>query len=396
MFKKLAKVLLITVFGIVFSLSVFAQEKKPEKKEEFKPSIDFKGSRVALGYLDAQKDGTPKVGSFQMPDGKLRFNWRLHPEITIVTRLDIPNASVAGGLDYMYIDYKNLLLYFFPTHPKDGLFNPDVRVGLFKLDLGEETWSDNVVESVVLSNSASRVTGTDEGIQLSQSYAKEKIGVPLKWSLSLTNGNDGTDADDTQGKALAIKVGVNPLPELYTSISYYDSGDLVTATSAIHYAGLRARPTNAIEWRRSIFEIDVRYDIKPGKESRLSPGGPAFSDSKTLVRAAYGTLKDDAKQPANITGREGNYYFIEGVCNYTNKTYLAARYSILDLDKDVFATLNRVTNTNKYTRTSFGFGYRLTDNTHLKVEYAQDKEERKAPNTDAKNNRIAVLFTNRF
>lgn len=396
MIKKLAKVITLATLLMGINFCIFAQEKKPEKKEEFKPSVDFKGSRIALGYLDAQKDGTPAVGSFQMPDGKLRFNWRLHPEVTVVTRLDIPNASVAGGLDYMYVDYKNFLLYFFSPTLKDGLFNPDIRLGLFKLDLGEETWADNPVESAVLSNSAPRVTGTDEGLQLSQSYAREKLGVPLKWSLSLTNGNSEAGPDNTQGKALAIKVGVNPIPEVYISTSYYDSGDIGSGTAAIHYAGLRARPTGATKWERSIFEIDLRYDIKPGKENRLSPGGPAFSDSKALIRMAYGTLKDDIKQPANITGREGSYYFIEGLYNQTNKTYLAARYSVLDLDKDVFATLNGITNTNKYTRTSCGFGYRLTDNTHIKGEYAQDKEERKAPNTDAKNNRIGVLFTNRF
>jgi len=372
-------------------------------QEEFKPTIDFKGSRMAIGYIDSQSDGSFPIGSFQVPDGKIRFNLNMSPDITFVARMPFNNTTVSG-FDYFYMDYKNFLSNISPSF-KDSLFNPVLRLGRMKLDIGEETWSDNSVEAIVISNSAGLTNGYDEGVQLHQTLKKEQIGIPLKWSLSLTNGNSGTGADNTQSKALCFKIGANPIKELYISGSYYDSGKLISiSTSApadadAAYAGLKTKPQGATEWKRKIMEVDLRYDFKPQKEDRLNPGAPAFSDSKAYLRGAYGEFRDTGKDTitlANIPDRTGSYYFVEGAYNLTEKVYLGARYSKIKFYGNYFDTLNSVSKVNSYERTSLGVGYRFTQNTHMKLEYLRNWEKMKTGSVAPKNDQVAFLITTKF
>ena len=396
--KKMLSGLVIVLFLGIMGSMVFAED-------EFKPNIDFKGSRLAAGYLNSGKNGSYQYGSFQEPDAKLRFNWQMSPDVTIVTRMSIENAAF-NSLDYFYIDYRNILAQASPSL-KDGPFNPTIRLGRLKLDVGEETWADNPVESIVVSNSASIIKGYDEGLQLFDTIKKERFGVPIKWSLSLTNGNSGTGKDNNQAKATDFKIGVNPITELYVSGSYYNSGQLGISTGHVApnnadatFAGLATAPTNATLWSRTIKELDLRYDFQPGKENRLNPGAPAWSDSKGYIRAAYGQFADDGTDklaPINkVTNREGTYYFVEGCYNVTEKLYLGVRESKIDIKKStMFYTLNGV-NANDYTRTSVGVGYRLTDNTHVKIEDAVNSAKVPTGTKKPEINQIALLFTTKF
>jgi hypothetical protein len=387
----LKRIIVITVAFCTLNIIGFAQD-------EFKPIVDFKGSRFSAGYLDSGTNGSYPEGSFQMPDVKLRFNWQMAPDITVSTRMNLNNAAF-GSLDCFYIDYKNLLLNVSPSL-KDSLFNPVFRLGKLKVDFGEEQLSNDPINGFLIFNSAGNVAGYDEGMQLSQTYAKEKLGIPLKWSLSLTNGNSGSGADNQQSKAFALKVGALPMPELYASVNYYSTSELGLQNADMIYAGLATPPTNATEWMRIIQELDLRYDFLPGKENLLNPGSPAWSDSKAFVRATYGQFTDDGKDRAapvvKVTDREGKYASVDGCYNATEKLYFGARYSYIDLDKStVYASLNSV-NANKYTRISVGSGYRLTENTHFKLEYTTNAETVPTGVAKPKNNQISTLFTVRF
>jgi hypothetical protein len=369
-------------------------------EDEFKPSIDFKGSRMAIGYLDSGKDGSYKYGSYQMPDAKLRFNWQMDKNITIVTRMGLKNATF-DSLDYFYMEYRNLFPQFIESLKDSTILNPTLRMGRIKVDIGEETFADNPVESVVASNSAGIVAGYDEGLQLLSSLPKETLGVPFKWSLSFFNGNTATGADNNQAKAMCLKLGANPLPELYVSASYYDSGEMggkpAVADAEVTYAGAKTSPTGAKTWSRTIQEIDVRYDFQPGKENRLNPGAPAFSDSKAFVRFAYGQFTDNGSCPGvKVTNVAGSYYYLEGCYNATEKIYLAARDSFIGFNKStLYAPLNSV-NVNDYTRLSLGVGFRLTSNSQFKIENAANTEKMPKGVKAPENNQIALLFTTKF
>jgi hypothetical protein len=393
MVKRNLAILAITLV-MVTGLEIMAQD-------DFKPSVDFKGSRIAFGYLDSGNDGSYPDGSVMAPDAKLRFNWNMQPNMTVVTRMSIPNGKF-DKLDYIYLDYKNLFAEISPSL-KDSAFNPLFRIGRIKLDIGEETFADNPVESALISNSAGIVAGYDDGFQLSQTLDKDVLGIPFKWSLSLTSGNASTDpmgVDNEQGKATCLKIGLVPMPNLYVSASYYNSGDLGSADAEVTYAALKTRPTNSTTWTRVINELDVRYDFQPGKENRLNPGAPAFSDSKAFVRLAYGQFTDNGKDKVApilaVVDREGKYYFLEGYYQASPKIYLAGRYSIVGFDKStLYASLNSVA-ANEYKRISIGAGYRMSNNTHLKVESRTDTETVASGTTAPENNQVAIMLVTKF
>ena len=366
--------------------------------DETSGKIDFKGSRIATGYLDSQSRGSYDNGTNAVPEIKLRINCQTAPDIKVITRVNLNNA-VPVAMDYLYVDYTGFLSAIAPTL-KDSAFNPMLRAGMFKVDIGEETWGNNSVEAATIMPSATNTGSYDEGFQLAQVLPKDKLGIPFKWSFSLTNGNSGSGSDNNSDKAVCLKVAANPINELYASLSHYNSGELGTAAAAMSFSGLSARPTNATQWTRTITEIDLRYDIQPGKEKRLEPGAPAWSDSLAFFRLAYGQFKDDGRDTVapivSVTDREGTYYFIEGTYNAAPSIYLAARYSNVGFNKsDYYTSLNSVT-CNSYSRTGICAGYRLSDYSHIKAEYAINAEDVPSGSSAPENNQVSLLLTMKF
>ncbi|MBI4834984.1 MAG: hypothetical protein HY811_09245 [Planctomycetes bacterium] len=401
---------LLLLLGTIclFSYSAFAED-------DFKPSMKFTNSRFSAGYIDSERNGSYSAGSYYMPDARLEFNWLMSPDATVHVRMNLNNAKFTGMCCF-YVELRNLAANISPSL-KDSAFNPSICLGQFKMDFGEENFSNDPTNGVLISNSAANIAGMDEGLNINQVLPKETLGFPARWSLSFHNGNTtAAGGDNTQSKAVILKLSALPLTALYVSGSYYNSGDLGVQDAALGCGGLVTRPTNATEWTRNIWEVDLRYDIEPGsqsdhKQSRSSccaeinssgilPGPPAFSDSKAFVRLAYGKFTDDGKDRLapvlKVTEREGSYYYLEGCYNATKKVYLGARYSFIGFDKsDMFASLNGV-NANDYTRISAGPGYRLSKNTHIKAEYSVDSEKMPTGVSEPKNNQIAILFTTLF
>jgi len=315
--------------------------------------LKIKG-RWAAGFFDSGKSGSYSAGSFEVPEAKLQFAFEPDELNKVILRLNLNNAKF-NELDYFYLDTQLSKFFNLP-------FELNSRLGRFKFDFGEETWSNNPVESVLVSNSCANVSGNDEGLQFSgKTFSFGKIK-PIAWSVALMNGNDGTSGastDNSTAKAFVGKLAYNLFDPLYISASYYHSGNLKTADSALSISGLRAKPTGVNKWERRAWEIDLRYDFKKGKV--LNPA--VFSDSRAILRFAYGGFSDDALQE-----REGQFGFLEGIYNLNKKFYLAVRYSLVDLEKDTLTTLNGVT-ANKYIRYSLGGGWRFSENTLLKLGY---------------------------
>lgn len=378
------------------------EEKVAEKKEEPLPAmlknIGTKlkiSGRWAAGYYDSGENGSFPDGSFQAPEAKLRFDFQPDKYNTITMRMSLNNATF-NNLDYFYLDSKDFLPFL-----KDSPFTLESRIGRFKLDYGEETWSNNQVESAVVSNSAGNVGGNDEGVQLSGKIkAIEKM--PIKWAASVTNGNSSTGADNENSKAFSGKIAINPLDDMYLSASYYHSDDLETGSSETSIAGLASAPTNATNWTREMWEVDARYDFKKGKKP-LDP--PAYTDSVAYVRGAFGQFWDDAEvtgvsslvSQLAVQDRDGNYGFVEGLYNINSKLYAAYRYSIIDLERGQTASLNGIT-ANRHQRHSLGLGWRWSDKTILKAEYTWNKESdvTRTQFGNDKNDQVSAVISSLF
>ena len=344
--------------------------------------LKIKG-RAALGFFDSGKAGSYPAGSFEMPDAKIQFGFQPDDINTLVLRFNVNNATAQSPLmDYFFLQSKD----FIPAL-KDSPFSLSARLGRFKLGFGEETWTDNLVEGIVPSNSAARATVVDEGLEFAGKVKLDKIGLePLGVVVSVSDGNSGVGSDSTASKAFMGKLYHNPIKPLYVSGSYYNSGELDSSSSEMSLAGVTSAIQSGMAWRRSVWELDARYDFGKGKKP-LEP--IVFSDSKAIVRLSYGEFKDDGNRT-----RSGNLGFVDGIYNLTKKFYAAGRYSFIDLNGDVTATLNSVT-ANRYDRFSLGGGYRWSDNVILKLGYDWNKNSGPGVN-DADDNLLSALVATQF
>lgn len=344
--------------------------------------LKIKG-RAALGFFDSGKAGSYPAGSFEMPDAKIQFGFQPDDINTLVLRFNVNNATAQSPLmDYFFLQSKD----FIPAL-KDSPFSLSTRLGRFKLGFGEETWTDNLVEGIVPSNSAARATVVDEGLEFAGKVKLDKIGLePLGVVVSVSDGNSGIGSDSTASKAFMGKLYHNPIKPLYVSGSYYNSGELDSSSSEMSLAGVTSAIQSGMAWRRSVWELDARYDFGKGKKP-LEP--IVFSDSKAIVRLSYGEFKDDGNRT-----RSGNLGFVDGIYNLTKKFYAAGRYSFIDMNGDVTATLNSVT-ANRYDRFSLGGGYRWNDNVILKLGYDWNKNSGPGVN-DADDNLLSALVATQF
>ncbi len=348
--------------------------------------LKLKG-RVAAGFLKSGKGGSYPSGSFEIPDAKIQFSFQPDDFNTFVMRFNLNNATAQSPLlDYLFLQSKDFLPFL-----KETPFSLNGRLGRFKLGFGEETLSDNPVEGFLPSNSAGKVGVTDEGLEFSGKIKMDKAGLqPLGWVVSVSNGNSGVGSDSGMAKAFMGKLYYSPINPVYLSASYYDSGNLKTSNSEFTIAGLATRPSGATNWKRKVWEVDTRYDFGKGKKP-LEP--PVYSDSKAILRLSYGAFHDITSTAASRE-RSGNFGFVDGMYNLNRKVYVAGRYSIVDLDNDVTASLNSVT-ANKYDRYSLGFGYRWSENTIVKLSY--DWNETSGPGIDdASDNLLSALVTAQF
>ena len=344
--------------------------------------LKIKG-RAALGFFDSGKAGSYPAGSFEMPDAKIQFGFQPDDINTLVLRFNVNNATAQSPLmDYFFLQSKD----FIPAL-KDSPFSLSARLGRFKLGFGEETWTDNLVEGIVPSNSAARATVVDEGLEFAGKVKLDKIGLePLGVVVSVSDGNSGVGSDSTASKAFMGKLYHNPIKPLYVSGSYYNSGELDSSSSEMSLAGVTSAIQSGMAWRRSVWELDARYDFGKGKKP-LEP--MVFSDSKAIVRLSYGEFKDDGNRT-----RSGNLGFVDGIYNLNKKFYAAGRYSFIDMNGDVTATLNSVT-ANRYDRFSLGGGYHWSDNVILKLGYDWNKNSGPGVN-DADDNLLSALVATQF
>ena len=326
------------------------EKKLDEQKAASSVSDVFPGSKIKIdgriftGILDSGDQGSDPIWSTDVSDAKLRLTFNPSSNITVVNRLSTAGAKTAD-FDYFYLDY---------DMPKTT-----IRVGQRKLDVGQEIWVDDPVESVVITNSISHVTGYAAGVAL-----VGKLGTPL-YEVGFFNGVKGLMLRPTNSLPYNAKIGV-PLPgNLFTSLSYYNSGDLgATGKSAISVAEIADAPAGSTEWKRSLWELDLRYNY--GSKG-IRPIIPSGNLPKIMLGAAYGAFGDHA---VGAPDRDGKYWFVESLYSLNDHLYAAARYSTVNLDDGVLAALGKSPiAVNSYRRTSIGLGYRLTNLTDLKTEY---------------------------
>lgn len=333
---------------MVYYVSSYAFETSKVDLENILSKLKIK-ARVATGFFDSGDDGSFKHGSFEIPDVKIWMIFSPDDMNLFTFRFNMNNGTAQSPLlDYMFFQSKDFIPFL-----KGTPFSLTTRVGRFKQFFGEETQSNNPVEGSLPSNSAFNATVIDEGVELSTKFC----------SLGLVNGSRGTQVTSTQAKGWMAKLFYTFFKSFNTSASYYDSGHLKASNSEMSIAGISSPPARTTDWRRRMWEIDLRYDHKKADMPLYPVSG---IDGKFMIRMAYGQFEDKIVPRSHLRGQFG---YVEGVMNlFKRKIYIATRESFIDLKDGHSAALNGVT-ANHYWRYSFGGGYRWSENTHVKVSY---------------------------
>lgn len=362
-----------------------------EAKNKDKIKVD---GRAFLSFVDAEKDGTNGgTFAFQLPDGRLRFTYSPSDNVEGILRLrlaqdgllkdlsgkdpDKKDAAIpidTGYVDYFYLDFKNLFKGADTT----------LRLGRLKADIGEETWTDNPVESILINNSVPILAGYDEGVQI---FGTTKGTTPLRYSAGLINDSTGTGSSKGTAGFLKLSGNLDKKKKVYLSGSYFLTDDMPKDTKTeVKIGGLNSAPAGAAEWSRDLWEIDATYNYQGGS----APYGGFGKRGAFGGRVSYGQFGDDAK--GGGTDRDGNYWHVEGLVNLNEDTYFAARYSNLGLDGGMTDTIAGVKGVNDYGRLQFGFGHRLSPLTVAKIEYMTDNEDP----VDANNDTLTVGVATKF
>jgi hypothetical protein len=302
-------------------------------------------------------------------------------QVVVVNRFSTSRAATSG-FDYFYVDLKDW---------GGSVPGHTLRVGKHKIDIGQETWTDNPIENSLVSNAVSHISGYDEGINFRGPLTKSKLAPT--YSIELLNGNKGVVGANSD-LAWGLKLGVPVKQQLYFSGSIFRTGDLVKKDGSLdqpdfNIAEVFDAPAGANNWNRELWEVDVRYGY--GKEGIKSCVG-STPDQRWQLAAALGRFQDDASGAAD---RNGDYWFVEGLYNLTARAYIAGRYSAISLDNGVLAKLGgSPVAVNEYRRFSIGMGWRLGLLTHLKAEYTRNNTS--GGTSDPKLNQFALGLATKF
>ncbi|MER3474154.1 MAG: hypothetical protein C4335_09010 [Armatimonadota bacterium] len=337
--------------------------------------------RTFAGLFSSQSDGSYPNRGVDIPDSKIRFTFNPLPYITVVNRFST-NRAATGGFDYFYVDIKDW----------GGAWKGHLlRIGKHKLDIGQEIWTDNPVESILITNAVSHVSGYDEGINLRGPLTTGTR--PWSYSLELVHGNQGFGSPPAE-LAWGAKIGGLVSDQVHVSLTYLRTGNLVKRNGTvdktdINVAEVLDAPTGATGWRRSLWEVDLRYGY--GKEGIKSLVGSVL-DTPWQFALAYGGFTDDAQ---GAPDRKGRFGFAEALFRMTPRAYLALRYSEISLQDGVLAKLGASPiAVNRYRRLSVGLGYQLSRLAYLKTEYTFNDTSGGA--TDPKLDQFAVGVAAKF
>jgi hypothetical protein len=370
------KTLLCVIAAIAFlALPVLAEDVK----------MTFDGSRLAAGYMDSGATGNTTPGTFVVPDAKVRFNVAFDADTSAVLRLNFNNAT-ANGADYAYIKVANVIKKL----AKNDMVNPDIYVGLMKINFGEETWSNNPVENALVNNSQADLGGTDMGIEFRDNSLPIELPVTLGYSLSFMNGGYNTVArgnDENNVKAYNLKVmaTMKSMP-LYFSLSQHDSGALPATSSA----ALNNAPCVYVgPWYMKGYELDARFDMLEGAQKFDPSKAPLFADAKGVFRLAYGSFTQGDAGATTGSNTTIGTLMLDAIYNVDKQWYVAFRYSYTDVDVKGVTTGD----VGKTTRMSIGGGHRLSDNSTLKLDYTTNTEADTALNPKLENDSVSLLMT---
>lgn len=313
---------------------------------------------------------------FQTPFGDLSFMadfgeaMEVYFDIHIATR---PNP------DHLQGDQGYLLVHEMPQRlqgwrPLDWFFEEfDVKAGAFEIDYGDAHYrrSNNaqVQQNPLIGNFVVDPRATDIGLEL---ISAER---PVKWLLGFGSGTYEGHFGDGGGYSAHGKIWGDPIKDLRTSFSIYHSdhsGDGVGWPGEGTVGNLFRTNRSGGPYGGILDNGDAPGQVMPGMGQKVTAAQVDLTwRLKPIELYAYFAYMQDADINGDAPGAPEDswyYYAGEGIYYFTNRLYLAARYSgatarRLD-DASTDGTVHRI---------QLGGGYWFFDSVLGKLEFVYQK-----------------------
>jgi len=314
----------------------------------------------AAGYFHSQNDGQFPNNEFRVDEAKLFVEapiWGevyFFGELNLFTRENLYDYTMYAG--EVFLDVENISRLWH----QDGQLN--LRLGRFDIPVGEEYLRRDAIDNELISHSLMDLWGVDEGIALYGSFQKK-----LHYIAAIQNGGGNVARDFNSDKAIAVRIGYDPVKPLHLSVSAMRTGALDAVDDGSSELWLGSGLVRPLGTEATTTTFDAN----------LLQGDVALKLAGSTLRAAGGVLRYDDNEPGVNNRREVYYYSLEAIQKIYRGAYAAARWS------QVFAadgfpivgngdgeTYYRGPLTEDLWLLSLCLGYRWSDHLLFKAEYS--------------------------
>jgi len=318
---------------------------------------------ASVVLLAGESDTWYPNNEFRIDDAFLRLDAEVTRDVYFFAEIELGKRTTFGDsvrLGEAYVEFENIS----GAWGADRLLN--VRVGRTDIPFGEEYLRRDPLTNPLVVNSLSDIWGIDEGI-----VAFGEIG-RASYAFAVQNGSNLYLSDFDVDKAMTLRLGYDPTPDLHLSVSAMRTGDLDAVReplSEVWMSGAVFRSIGSAStttYGAELAEIDAAYTWR---NARLS--------------AAAGIARYEDDDPLADNTRDFEYFQIEGTRWLDRHWWLAARYSSLKTEggypmvgtgafgKYFLGDLL----TEELQRFTIGGGYRFADNLLIKVDYTFERGE---------------------
>ena len=335
--------------------------------------IDLSGF-VNAGWVKTGADGAELNGHFYAGErlfgANLFIDAKIADDILAHNELYFYNQEV--DLKELYVEFKDFL-------KTDGLFS--LKVGRIDIPYGDEYLWQNAIDNPMVLRTAEWPWGFSQGIEVFGRSGSVGWIASVMDGFAWGVGEDGHpfDHDDSPFKAFNGKLNLDPTDWFHLSASAMENG--THSSSALILDGVNITPVGTIIDAGGPATVTSTLGISPSSavdfqayqfDARLKLG------NLVQLQGDYGTVNIIDVAPF---GRSLRYYYGEAKVNITSQFYVVGRYSAIgtfDSTKgymfggDYDGATSFGFDVKSFSRLGGALGYKITDNTILKVEVDND------------------------
>lgn len=318
------------------------------------------GAEGGLAFFHSQAKGKTPNAEFRVDEAKIFIEAPIWNEVYFFSETDLTTRE-AGDLNLhlsqLYLDFENVPQLW---GSEDGTVK--LRVGKFYTPFGEEYQQRYAIDNPLISHSISDLWGVNNGLEVFGSLGK------FSYAAAVQNGGNGDVRDFNADKAIAGRIGWDPLDWLHASVSGMRTGDIDVKNDTL-----------SAMWFGDGFFKSIGSTNTTRFCADLVEGDLQFKFPWLVVKTAGGYVRYSDNDPKANNTRNITYYYVEATKDLGKHFYTGARFSQLFVPDGYLIVGGGplgnffnpyTTKTTEYWRLSLGLGYRFSRDLVIKAEYS--------------------------